>query len=498
MFKLLYKGKLSNCIASFLAAFIMCFCTFTTAIAVEDSEKTESSSDTKEKKDIKTTDSDEEDSNNDDDTDEKKEADENKNENKTRKKGEKPTLAEGETGILVDPLSGRVLFESNSTKRMYPASTTKIMTALLAIEAVERGNVSLENTVTITPIMLENSDPDGSNIALKVGEVISLDNLLKGLMVASGNDAACAIAVYISGNINDFVDLMNTRAAELGANDTHFVNPNGLHDSNHYTTAADMAKIACAAMKLPKFRDIVDIVHIKIPPTNVTEKERYYINTNGLLSTMRYTDFYFKGSIGIKTGYTSDAGNCLVAAAVRDGVELISVLFGGKDAKRSHTGNTDMLEWGFEEYISAVAISKDDMLTEIKVKQGKGTDTLTLSAKDTVKVLMPKNFSVEDLEIVPELPDAVLAPIKAESEIGGVKVLLHGEELGRGSLVATKDIERSAFWPVLALGDWLWSMSFVRVLVVTLLCGAVLFVILFLNAIRRNIKKAKRTKSRRR
>ncbi len=231
--------------------------------------------------------------------------------NPVRKKGEEPMLGVGETGVLIDQRSGRVLFEQDGDKQMYPASTTKIMTALLAVEAVERGELTMETQIEITKEMLADLDPDGSNMALKEGEILSLDSLLKGLMIPSGNDAACAIAQHLGGSRVAFVDMMNARAKELGAEDTHFANPHGLHDENHYSTAEDMAKIAHAAMKLEKFRNIADIAHIKIPPTNVTEKERYYINTNGLLSTMRYTNFFYKGSTGIKTGYTSDAGNCL-------------------------------------------------------------------------------------------------------------------------------------------------------------------------------------------
>lgn len=483
MFKFLNNRGLINYLAACLAAFMLCFCNMGTVLAVENDISTE------EKKSEKS----EKKENTDEDSDDDKDKEEEKTE---RKKGEKPVLAEGEAGILIDSISGRVLFESDSKKKMYPASTTKVMTAMLAIEAVERGEVSMENNVTITSDMLENADPDGSNIALKVGEIMTLDNLLKGLMVASGNDAACAIATYIGGSIPEFVNKMNARAAELGANDTHFANPHGLHDTEHYTTAADMAKIACAAMKLTKFRNIVDIAHIKIPPTNMTEQERYYINTNGLLSTMRYTNFFFKGSIGIKTGYTSDAGNCLVSAAARDGVELIAVLFGSKDTTHSHKDSIEMLEWGFEEFVSAVAVSKDDMLCEVKVKQGKGTDSLTLSAKEAVRVIVPQNTKIEDLEIRPDIPESVYAPIAAESEIGGVTVLLNGEELGSGRLVATKAVERSMFWPVMALGEWLWSMPVVRIIVYVICSGVIIFIIMFIAAIRRNIKKAKRRRRR--
>ena len=128
------------------------------------------------------------------------------------------------------------------------------------------------------------------------------------------------------------------------------MNPHGLHNENHYTTAADMGKLACVAMKNAIFRDIVDIAHVKIAPTNKTEKQRYYINTNGLLSAMRYTEYFYKGSIGIKTGRTSEAGNCLVSAVAREGLEFVGVLFGGKEIKDSHGETIRMMDYGFENY----------------------------------------------------------------------------------------------------------------------------------------------------
>lgn len=476
------KDKIKNCFAALLAAMMLCSCGAGVAFAVEEKTETEEKAETKKENTEDTEENDEEAS----------EDDKEKKEKPRRKKGEMPTLAEGETGILIDSVSGRVLFEKDSDKRMYPASTTKIMTALLAIEAVEREEISLDDSVTITADMLEMSDPDGTTIALKEGETITLDYLLKGLMVASGNDAACAIATYVEGDVMKFVDKMNERAKEIGTKDTHFANPHGLHDDAHYTTAADMAKIAWTAMKLDKFRNIADIVHIKIPPTDLTEKERYYINTNGLLSSMRYLDYYYKGAIGIKTGYTSKAGNCLVSAANRDGLEFIGVLFGGADVKYSHNESIDMLDWGFEQFNTSVAINKEEMVCEIKVKQGKGTDSLTLAAKEGVRVVIPKDVNVDELEIRPELPEAVYAPITAGTEVGGVTVLLNSEELGKGMLVAAKSVERSFFWPVMALGEWIWSMPVVRVIVCVAGVGIIFFIVLFFTAIHKNLKRAKR------
>lgn len=459
-----------------IAVIMMCFCTVAPALAVNDLSTNQQ---TEEKVDSA----------------DKKEQDEEKNEKK--KSGGKPVPGEGETGVLVDGVSGRILFEKDGAKKMYPASTTKVMTALLAIEAIERGETYMDTQIEVTKEMIDGLDPDGTNIALVEGEIMSLERLLHGLMIPSGNDAACVIATHIGGSIPAFVDMMNKRAEELGATGTHFVNPHGLHDDDHYTTAADMAKIAHAAMKLEKFRNIVDIVHVKIPPTNKTEQERYYISTNGLLSYMRYTDYYYKGATGIKTGYTGKAGNCLVSSASRNGVDLIGVVFGGKTVTDSHRDSTEMLDWGFENYTSVTVLQKNDMPGEIRVKQGMGTDTLTLYVQGAVKAIVPNGVDSDALELKLNVPDAVYAPIHAGDKIGTVSVMLNGEEIGGGELFATAEIKRSIFWPVMALGEWLWSKPLVRVVSYVVIAGAILFVITFVYGLYTNIKKAKQRRKKR-
>lgn len=472
------RSKMTKKILSSLMAFLICFSFACTVFAVNDLSAADETAESREES--------------------KSEEKSGKEENPVRKDDGEPILGAGETGILVDSASGRVLFEKNSGERMYPASTTKIMTALLAIEAVERGEMSMDTQIEITAEMLEDLDVDGTNIALLEGEILTLEDLLRGLMIASGNDAASAIATYVGKSVASFVDMMNTRAAELGAENTHFVNPHGLHDDEHYTTAADMAKIACEAMKHFEFRNIVDIAHVKIPPTNKTANERYYINTNGLLSTMRYTDLFYRGSIGIKTGYTSNAGNCLVSAATRSGVELIGVVFGGKTSADSHKDSAEMLDWGFERNISIVALNKNAMPCEIRVKQGRRTDTLTLAVTEALNVTVPREVSADELEIRPHIPEKVYAPISQGDKIGTVSILHDGVVLGTGELVATQSIERTIFWPVLALGEWLWSNTLVRVICYAVIAFAVGFVLLFAIGIYRNIKRAKRRRSRRR
>lgn len=449
----------SKIILSYILVFILSFCYITPIVAVEDdSSETETEVVT---------------------------------EKKVRKEGEPPTFNDGETAILIDAGNGNVLFEKESNKRMYPASTTKVMTALLTFEAIERGEISLGSEIEITSEMIDGLDPTGSTMSLKVGEVVSLENLLKGMLIPSGNDAACSIATAVGKSTATFVDMMNAKAQELGCVDTHFANPDGLHDDNHYTTAADMAKIARAAMQHYDFRNIVDCVHIKIPPTNMSP-ERYYINTNGLLSTMRYPNFAYKGATGIKTGFTQKAGNCLVSSVKRDGMEFIGVVYGGKEVANSHNGTINMFNYGFEKFTPITPVSNGDMMYDIKVKQSSGSDKLALSAKSSVTVIVPKGTNPDDVKLEPKIPDSITAPVNAGDTIGTMSVTLNGQELSSFELIASTSVKRSFFWPVMAVGDFLWGNIVTRTIIYLIIIAAVTFVFVFIITMYNNIKMAKR------
>lgn len=395
----------------------------------------------------------------------------------------RPILSEGAVGVLLDGKSGNVLFESGSDKKMYPASTTKIMTALLVLEAVEQKKISLKQKVTITEAMLKDITWDSSSMNLKEGEIISVQNLLYGLMIPSGNDAAMALAYTVSGSGAAFVDLMNRRAKELGLKQTKFKNPHGLHHQDHYTTAKEMGKIAYQAMKNPAFREIAEIAHIKIPPTNKTEEERYYINTNGLVSTMRYSQFYYKGASGIKTGYTDEAGNCLVASAKRGNAELISVLFHGEGIESSHGDSARMLDYGFSAFESVVAVREDQILDEVKVKWGRGRESVTASAVAPVWVLVPLGTDPGELEVKAVLPEFVKAPVLADDLVGKVTVSMDGKVIGEGELCADLTVKRSFLWPLYAFLEWLWSLLLIRIICYLFLAILAGIVVLILNRI---------------
>ncbi len=408
---------------------------------------------------------------------------------------EKPALT-AEASILIDGNTGTVLFEKNSTKKMYPASTTKIMTALVALEAVENGEISLEQPLVMTDELLKTLDPDGSSIALKKDESMTLLGLLKGLLIASGNDAAVVIASGVGGSVDAFVERMNQKAADLGLADTHFVNPHGLHDENHYTTASDMAKLAKEAMKNDTFRDIVSYAHVYLPATNM-EDERYFINTNNLVSLMRYPYYFYDKATGIKTGSTTEAGYCLVSSAEDKGKFVISVVFNAQDIAVSHNESKSVLQHGLEDFNLKTLAKRDEIFGEVKVSQAAdGTGHILLSAAKDMSALFPKGGDAEKVEVVCTIPDKVRAPIYSGQVIGSAAFMYEGKEIGRVDLCSTEEVERHFLGFIASFFEWLWSFKAVKLIVYTILGLVVAFVVLFVRAFVKALKKSKRKKRR--
>lgn len=252
------------------------------------------------------------------------------------------------SAILIEKETGDILYEKDAYSQRYPASTVKIMTAILALE-----NSNLLDTVTISQKAIS-AVPSGYTVArLQPNEILTVENLLYATLVPSGNDAANALAEYIGGNISDFATMMNNKAKEIGCKNTNFTNPNGVHDNNMYTTSYDLALIAQYAMKNEIFRKIVSTPTYTLPSSNVySESDRVLKNSNHLIDTK--SKHYYEYATGIKTGYTNPAQNCLVAGANKDGVELIAVILG---STAGNTGNQakfvdakNLFEYGFEKY----------------------------------------------------------------------------------------------------------------------------------------------------
>lgn len=212
--------------------------------------------------------------------------------------------------LLVEVESGAIAYAKNEHQELYPASLTKVMTSLLVLEAIEDGVLSMDQEITASETAFAGLSSDGSNAGIKPGEIMTVRNLLYCMLVVSANEACNILAEAVSGSVEDFVRAMNQRAAELGCENTHFVNPNGLHDPQHYTSAWDMYLITREAMNHPNFLEISDTANIIIPATNLS-KERNYWTTNHLLSTWRVIGYLNKEAHGIKTGSTDAAGHCL-------------------------------------------------------------------------------------------------------------------------------------------------------------------------------------------
>jgi D-alanyl-D-alanine carboxypeptidase (penicillin-binding protein 5/6) len=252
------------------------------------------------------------------------------------------------SAILIEASSGEVVFEKNADEIMYPASTTKIMTALIAIQKMEHDVLPEDVTISANAA---NQPGDASLVPVSQGEVVKMEDLIVAMLLRSGNDAAVALAEHVGGSESAFVDMMNDYALFLGCKNTHFANPHGYHDPDHYTTARDMAMIARAAMDVETFREAVSTVEYKMPITDFHPTRNLTTNDlfiNGLDEKNRY---YFPEAIGVKTGYHSEAQSCFVGAALRDGVELISVVLYSSDKGR-YEDTRRLMEYGFKQFES--------------------------------------------------------------------------------------------------------------------------------------------------
>lgn len=349
-----------------------------------------------------------------------------------------------EAAILIDSNTGKILYEKNSEKKMYPASTTKILTAILAIENC---NLNDKATVSYDAVM---AVPSGySNAALQIGEELTVGQLLEVLLVHSANDAANVLAEHVGGSMESFATMMNTKLNELGCTNTHFTNPSGKHDENHYTTAADLAKLAQYCMKNSTFRSIVSKSSCTIAATDKYE-QRHYNNTNDLVipsENKRADNYYYKYCIGIKTGYTKQAKNCLISASNKDGFELISVVLGAGPTEIGLSGRNidsiNLLNYGYENYTIKKIKDKDDIIKQIQVSNAtKDTKDLDLVLSDGVTALMKQNASSESALPEIKIDDNISAPISKGTVVGSITYDVDGIEYTR-DLIASHDVDKS-------------------------------------------------------
>ncbi|QSX06967.1 D-alanyl-D-alanine carboxypeptidase [Sedimentibacter sp. zth1] len=339
--------------------------------------------------------------------------------------------------LLFDLKTQDVLYKKNSDVKMYPASITKIMTATLALELGK-----LDDVITVddkTPFEIY-----GSHVALEPGEKLTLKNLLYALLLPSANDAAAVIAKHYGGSIEGFVKLMNDKAVELGATNTHFVNPHGLHDDNHYTTAQDLAKITTYAMKNETFREIVKTPRYEIPATNKKEARKIITTNNLLLNTSpnylyidgKYVTREYEGTLGIKNGYTYEAGNCLISYVKKNGLSLVAIVLKGT-GEQLYTDTHNLLNYGFNNFKIVNIVNANEFVDEIsvlddtkKIPVVTETSVNIVQAKDSTSNLTPKTTIYKNISL----------PIEKGDIVGKIEYFKDGKSVASTNVVSTTTV----------------------------------------------------------
>lgn len=334
-----------------------------------------------------------------------------------------------QSACLIEAESGKAIYSKNADKRMHMASTTKVMTAIIAIES----GISLD-TIFKTPV--EAVGVEGSSIYLAENEKITFEALLYSLLLASANDAAVAIAIQVAGSVEAFVNLMNAKAQELGLSNTHFTNPHGLYDEEHYTTAHDLARLMAYAMKNEIFATITASQRKVFAREG--EGVRVLINHNKLLKT-------YDGVIGGKTGFTKKSGRCLVSVAERDGLRLIAVTLNAPDDWRDHA---TLYDFGFDNYEIRKIPPTNLSLPVISGKK----DTINLTSSE-LSIFISKNANIITKV---EIPRWIFAPVHEGEKIGNVVYYLNGRKVASSPIIATEAIERVQ--PKFNFFDWLFNI----------------------------------------
>ena len=335
------------------------------------------------------------------------------------------------SAILLEPYTGKILYEQNCDEKLPPASITKIMPLLLVMEALERGDITLETMVSASE---HACSMGGSQIWLEPGEGMTVDHLLKATVIASANDACVALGEQLAGSEEGFVALMNKRAKELGMNNTHFVNCTGLDAEGHLTTAHDVALMSAQLIKFPLIKK-----YSTVWMDTLRDGESELVNTNKLVR-------FYKGTTGLKTGTTSGAKYCLSATAERDGMELVAVVMAGESSDLRFSGAKKLLDYGFANY-SFKEIGAELKENEISLLKGV-KKTVGVSCDEKVNVLLPKT---EKSQIVrqTEWNKKITAPIKKGDEIGRVNVYVGKTQVGTLPITASEAVEKLTFWVAL-------------------------------------------------
>ena len=359
---------------------------------------------------------------------------------------------EAKAALLVDPETDEILYARNIHEKLYPASLTKVMTALLVLEAIEDGKFAMDTVLTASESAVADIPNDASSAGIVAGEELTVEQLLHCILVVSANEACNILAESVSGTVDAFVERMNERARELGCADTNFVTTNGLHSVDHYTTAWDMYLITREAMTHEVFLRICNTKICEVPATNMRKETRRYSTTNHLISTARQRHYLYEGAGGVKTGYTSAAGSCLIATASRSGRMLLSVVLGAERISRGDGVVDDwsfyetirLLDYGFDGFKRAVILETSELIDEVGVTLSQEQNTVKVHPAEDIERLIPSDIAPEDVKrTVTFTAETVEAPV-AKGQVLGTITLSYGDTVyATVDLLADEDVSAS-------------------------------------------------------
>ncbi|GBF72702.1 hypothetical protein PA598K_00967 [Paenibacillus sp. 598K] len=340
------------------------------------------------------------------------------------------------SAILMDADSGTIIFDKNSHAKLPPASITKVMTMLLIVEALDAGTLKLTDKVQTSEYA---ASMGGSQIFLEPGEEMSVEEMLKGIALASGNDASVAMAEKIAGTEEAFVQMMNERAKELGLKNTHFVNCNGLPADNHYSSAHDIAVMSRELLKHEEITRYTGLYQDHLRKTS--DKPFWLVNTNKLVR-------FYSGADGLKTGYTSEAKFCLTATAKRDNLRVVAVVMGEPNTKTRNNEVSQMLDYAFAQYTNHPIFKTGDTIGQMQVNKGEQAE-LPIVAKHPYSVLLKKGTPADDIRHELRLDGPLQAPVQSGQPIGKLIVFQKDRVLGEFDVTAPQTVERAGWWTLL-------------------------------------------------
>ncbi|MFY0757724.1 D-alanyl-D-alanine carboxypeptidase family protein [Metabacillus dongyingensis] len=347
------------------------------------------------------------------------------------------------SAVLIERDTGNILYDKNSDEKLPPASMTKIMTMLLIMEEIDKGQLKMDEKVRTSE---HAASMGGSQIFLEPGEEMTVHEMLKGIAIASGNDASVAMAERISGSEDAFVEKMNKRAKELGLKNTAFQNPTGLPEKDHYSTAHDMAVMA---KELLKFEGITKYTgQYEDYLRQDTDKKFWLVNTNRLVK-------FYKGVDGVKTGFTNEAKYCLTATAKKGNMRVIAVIMGAPTPKDRNAQVTKMLDYAFSQYQTHPLFKRNEVVAKMKISKG-NSKNLNLVTSEPISVLTKKGGSVKDVTQEVVMKQNLQAPLKKGDELGKLILKKDNKIVVESPLVAESDIEQARWWTLFkrVLGDF--------------------------------------------